>query len=66
MADANGLPCTMAAQSVLETAVLASQVCAFAHLDGRVHSLSLYLLTVVCPDDRKSAEEQAALQVSRD
>jgi len=66
MADVIGVPCAMAAQSVLATAALASQAHANVHLDGRTYPLSLYLLTVACSGDRKSAVDQVALQAARD
>ena len=66
MADVIGVPCAMAAQSVLATAALASQAHANVQLDGRTYPLSLYLLTVACSGDRKSAVDQVALQATRD
>lgn len=66
MADVIGVPCAMAAQSVLATAALASQAHANVHLDGRIYPLSLYLLTVACSGDRKSAVDHVALQAVRD
>lgn len=66
MAEVIGVPCAMAAQSVLATAALASQGHANVHLDGRVYPLSLYLLTVACSGDRKSAVDQLALKSARD
>lgn len=66
MADVIGVPCAMAAQSVLATAALASQAHANVHLDGRIYPLSLYLLTVACSGDRKSAVDHIALQAVRD
>lgn len=62
MADVIGVPCAITAQSVLATAALASQARANVHLDGPIYALSLYLLTVVCSGDRKSAVDQVALQ----
>jgi hypothetical protein len=66
MADVIGVPRAMAAQSVLATAALASQAHANVHLDGRIYPLSLYLLTVACSGDRKSAVDHIALQAVRD
>jgi len=66
MSDVIGVPCAMAAQSVLATAALASQAHANVHLDGRIYPLSLYLLTVACSGDRKSAVDHIALQAVRD
>ncbi len=66
MADVIGVPCAMAAQSVLATAALTSQAHANVHLDGRIYPLSLYLLTVACSGDRKSAVDHIALQAVRD
>lgn len=66
MADVIGVPCAMAAQSILATAALASQAHANVHLDGRVYPLSLYLLTVACSGDRKSAVDHVALQAVRE
>lgn len=66
MAEIIGTPSAMAAQSVLATAALASQAHANVQLDGRNCPLPLYLLTVACSGDRKSAVDQVALQAARD
>ncbi|MGH8349746.1 MAG: YfjI family protein [Pseudomonas sp.] len=65
LADVIGVPCAMAAQSVLATTALASQGHANVHLDGRTYPLSLYLLTIACSGDRKSAVDQTALSAAR-
>lgn len=66
MSDVIGVPCAMAAQSVLASAALVSQTHANVHLDGRVYPLSLYLLTVALSGDRKSAVDQLALTAARE
>lgn len=66
MAEVIGVPCAMAAQSVLASAALASQGHANVHLDGRTYPLSLYLLTVASSGDRKSAVDHLALSAARD
>lgn len=66
MPDVIGVCCAMAAQSVLATAALARQAHANVHLDGRIYPLSLYLLTVACSGDCKSALDHIALQAVLD
>src|SRR5471030_3308705 len=58
MADVIGVPCAMAAQSVLATSALVSQPHANVHLDGRIYPLSLYMLT-------RSEEHTSELQSLR-
>ncbi|MGR3995084.1 YfjI family protein [Pseudomonas sp. 1121_17] len=66
MADVIGVPCAMAAQSVLATSALVSQPHANVHLDGRIYPLSLYMLTVASSGDRKSAVDHLALTAARE
>ena len=66
MADVIGVPCAMAAQSVLATAALASQGHANVGIDGRLQPLSLFFITVAASGDRKSAVDQFALQGARE
>ena len=66
LAEVIGVPCAMAAQSVLASAALVSQGHANVHLDGRTYPLSLYLLTVASSGDRKSAVDHLALKAARD
>jgi hypothetical protein len=66
MADVIGVPCAMAAQSVLATAALACQGHANVCMDGRLQPLSLFFITVAASGDRKSAVDQLALQGARD
>lgn len=66
LAEVIGVPCAMAAQSVLATTALVSQGHANVQLDGRTCPLSLYLLTVASSGDRKSAVDQLALKAARD
>ncbi|WP_223590007.1 YfjI family protein [Pseudomonas sp. A-R-19] len=66
LAEVIGVPCAMAAQSVLATAALVSQGHANVQLDGRTYPLSLYLLTVASSGDRKSAVDHLALKAARD
>lgn len=66
MAEVIGVPCAMAAQSVLATAALVSQPHANVHLDGRTYPLSLYMLTVASSGDRKSAVDHLALAAARE
>lgn len=66
MAEVIGVPCAMAAQSVLATAALVAQSHANVHLDGRVYPLSLYMLTVASSGDRKSAVDHLALAAARE
>ncbi|GLH19025.1 hypothetical protein BR1R3_17660 [Pseudomonas atacamensis] len=66
LAEVIGVPCAMAAQSVLASAALMSQGHANVELDGRTYPLSLYLLTVASSGDRKSAVDHLALKAARD
>ncbi|MGH8384763.1 MAG: DUF3987 domain-containing protein, partial [Pseudomonas sp.] len=66
LAEVIGVPCAMAAQSVLASAALVSQGHANVQLDGRTYPLSLYLLTVASSGDRKSAVDHQALRAARD
>ena len=66
LAEVIGVPCAMAAQSVLASAALVSQGHANVELDGRTYPLSLYLLTVASSGDRKSAVDHLALKAARD
>lgn len=66
LAEVIGVPCAMAAQSVLATTALVSQGHANVQLDGRTYPLSLYLLTVASSGDRKSAVDHLALKAARD
>ncbi|WP_122503490.1 DUF3987 domain-containing protein, partial [Pseudomonas viridiflava] len=66
LAEVIGVPCAMAAQSVLASAALVSQGHANVQLDGRTYPLSLYLLTVASSGDRKSAVDHLALKAARD
>lgn len=66
MADVIGVSWAMAAQSLLAMAALASQAPANVYLDSQIYSLSLYLLTVACSGDRKSAVDHNALQAVPD
>ena len=66
LAEVIGVPCAMAAQSVLASAALVSQGHANVQLDGRTYPLSLYLLTVASSGDRKNAVDQLALKAARE
>ena len=63
LAEVIGVPCAMAAQSVLATAALVSQGHANVQLDGRTYPLSLYLLTVASSGDRKSAVDLSLIHI---
>jgi hypothetical protein len=59
-------PDSICGQSVLGAAALITQPHADVHIDGRVHPLSLFLLTVAESGDRKSAVDSIVLKPVRD
>lgn len=59
-------PDSICGQSVLAAAALITQPYADIHIDGRVHPLSLFLLTVAESGDRKSAVDGIVLKAVRE
>ncbi|MET3715420.1 hypothetical protein ABMD26_001668 [Pseudomonas sp. PvP001] len=60
-AEVIGVPQALAAQSMLAASAPATQGHAGLELDGRNYPLSLYLITVAAPGDRKTAADRCAL-----
>jgi len=59
-------PDAICGHSLLAAAALALQPYADIHIDGRIHPLSLFMLTVAESGDRKSAVDTIALKPIRD
>ena len=59
-------PDSICGQSVLAAAALITQPYADIHIDGRVHPLSLFMLTAAESGDRKSAVDAIVLKAVRD
>lgn len=59
-------PDSVCGQSVLAAAALIVQPYADIHIDGRIHPLSLFMLTVAESGDRKSAVDNVVLKAVRD
>src|SRR6187431_1881056 len=59
-------PDSVCGQSVLAAAALVVQAYADIHIDGRIHPLSLFMLTVAESGDRKSAVDNVVLKPVRD
>jgi hypothetical protein len=59
-------PDSVCGQSVLAVASLLTQAHADVHIDGRIHPLSLFVLTVAQSGDRKSAVDNIVLKPVRE
>jgi hypothetical protein len=59
-------PDSICGNSILAAASLVVQAYADIHIDGRVHPLSLFMITVAESGDRKSAVDSIALKAIRD
>ncbi len=59
-------PDSICGQSILATAAFVTQPHGNVHIDGRVHPISLFLLTVAESGDRKSAVDSIALEAVRE